>query len=116
MTKIKYIETKEEWLKLILDGFEGVSNHTKEYEYECIVWANSQFMYDDGTHASINLHTHDFGIIEKFEEVELFEYIYKNLFGEWVTMWRLYTEEEIKVKLKDYEYKKTGRSFKVQKD
>ena len=114
MTKIKNIETKEEWIKLILDGAKGVSELTSRDEY--IEWNGCKFVHNTGGKVELHLHIKDFGIIEEVEEVELFEYIYKNLFGEWVTMWRLYTEEEIKVKLKDYEYRKTGRSFKVPKD
>ena len=118
MKKIKNIETKEEWIKLILDGAEGVSDYTKYYEYEYVVWANSQFVYETGTLASIHLHTKDFGIIVEVEEVELFEYMYKHKdkFETWYTYNGLYTEKEAEAEFKHYEYKKTGRSFKVQKD
>jgi hypothetical protein len=116
MTKIKYIETKEEWIKLILDGAKGVSNWTNEYNY--VVWTKSEFVYKNGTPVAINLHTKDFGIIVEVEEVELFEYMYKHKdkFETWYTYNGLYTEKEAEAEFKHYEYKKTGRSFKVQKD
>lgn len=116
MTKIKKIETKTEWLKFIIDGAKGVSNRTYEGEY--ILWDENNFVYSTGGKVNCNLHDEDFGIIEEVEEVELFEYMYKSKdeIGTWYTYPGLYTEEEAKVEFKNYKYRKTGRSFKVQKD
>lgn len=118
MTKIKKIETKEEWLKLILDGAKGVSNWTWADSY--IEWNGYKFVYSNSNIDSvlIDLHVRNFGIIEEVEEVELFEYMYKHKdkFETWYTYNGLYTEKEAEAEFKHYEYKKTGRSFKVQKD
>jgi hypothetical protein len=116
MTEIKKIEIKEEWLKLIIDGAKGVSDHSDENNY--IFWNGKNFMYSLVGSVSIEVHTKDFGIIEEVEEIELFEYMYKHKgkFKTWHTYNGLYTEKEAEVEFKDYEYRKTGRSFKVPKD
>ena len=56
-------------------------------------------------------------LMEEPEEVELFEYIYKE-YEIWLISSTLYTEKEAKVEFEDqgYDYKKTGRSFKVPRD
>ena len=112
MTKIKKIEIKEEWLKLIIDGAKGVSNRTHEGEY--ILWDENNFVYSTGGKVNCTLHDGGFGIIEKVKEVELFEYMYND--NSWIITGHLFTEEEAKVEFKDYEYRKTGRSFKPPKD
>lgn len=114
MKKIKNIETKEEWLKLVLDGAKGVSNFTADDDY--VYWNGYRFVYSTGLSAAVYLHTKGFGIIEEVEEVELFEYIYKDYDNDWVILGHLFTEEEAKVEFNYYEYRKTGRSFKVPKD
>lgn len=117
MAKIKYIETKEEWLKLILDGAKGVSRLIKEDNY--CYWDGSKFrLYKDNFILVIELQDRDFGIIEEVEEVELFEYMNKGKHpaSKWAIAHFLYTEEEAKVEFNYYEYRKTGRSFKVPKD
>ena len=114
MTEIKKIETKEEWLKLILDGAKGVSNFTADDDY--VYWNRKNFIYSKGSRTAIILHRKDFGIIEEVEEGELFEYIYKDYDNDWVILGHLFTEEEAKVEFKNYEYRKTGRSFKLPKD
>ena len=117
MTKIKKIETKEEWLKLILDGAKGVSRLLTKDNY--CYWDGSKFrLYKDNFILVIDLHDGGFGIIEEVEEIELFEYMYKHKdkFETWYTYNGLYTEKEAEAEFRHYEYKKTGRSFKVQKD
>jgi len=71
---IKPIETKEEWLKLIIDGAKGVSNGTKTNQY--VVFKDGIFKYNKVESVRyLSSHSADFGIVEEPKTKIVKEYI-----------------------------------------
>ena len=111
MSTIRKIETKEEWIKLIVDGAKGISNLTSDEEY--IYWAGDSFMYSKGGLTSLAINTGDFGIIEEPKTKIIKEWMYKYT-NEWYINTTLMTDEEAKeyfMNCKDY--RPTGRQWEV---
>lgn len=117
--KIKKIEDKQDWLKLIIDGGSGTSNFSGGHEEHYIKYCTIEgtfYTYDkwhqSKGEADISFCTSDFGIIEEPKTKVLKEYMYYTKKA-WYVDSKLRTNEEATDYYDNTLYKPTGREFIV---
>ena len=89
------IETQAEWLKLLIDGHKGGSEHS---EPKLLIYKDNNFIYEDGWATNTSAHTKGLYIIQ--EEVKLSDFLKQNnCYGEFVNNF----DKELKGQIfKDY--------------